>query len=100
MYLDALVVQLPSVYGLQYWVLDPQFSTSFTLLVNRRGTDRFPSTITLILQCLPDLPPGTAGTAGDPRWNVPKVPSDIPPCCLYSWLAACSCQYFKNVARI
>ncbi len=50
MYLDALVVQLPSVYGLQCWVSDPQFtSASFTLLVNRRGRDRFPRTITLIL---------------------------------------------------
>jgi hypothetical protein len=27
----------------------------------------------LVQQRLPDLPPATAGTAGDPRWNVPEV---------------------------
>jgi hypothetical protein len=29
----------------------------------------------------PVLPPGTAGTASDPRGNVPEVPRDIPPFC-------------------
>ncbi len=49
MYLDALFVQLPSIYGLQCWVSDPQFTrASFNLLVNRRGGDRFLSTVTLI----------------------------------------------------
>jgi hypothetical protein len=50
MYLDALFVELPCLYGLQYWVSDPQFtSTSFTFLVDRRGRDRFLSTIILIV---------------------------------------------------
>ncbi len=48
--LDALFVQLPRVYRLQCWVLDPQFtSNSFTLVVNSRGRDRFLSTLTLIM---------------------------------------------------
>jgi hypothetical protein len=51
LYLDALFVQLPSVYGLQCWVSNPQFtSTSFTLPVNSRGRDRFLITITLIVR--------------------------------------------------
>ncbi len=92
--MDVLFVQLPSVYGLQCRVSDPQFtSNSFTLLVNSRlrGRDRFhhPRRV----QCRSDLPRGTAGTAGDPHGNVPEVPSDIPSCCVYSWRAACFCRY-------
>jgi hypothetical protein len=49
LYLNALLVQLPCLYGLQCWESDPQFtSTRITLLVNRR--DRHLSTITLILR--------------------------------------------------
>ena len=46
-----------------------------------------------LAQCRLDLPPVTAGTAGDPNGNVPEVLSDIPPCCLYSLLTACSCRH-------
>ncbi len=34
-----------------------------------------------LVQRRPDLPPGTAGTAGDPRGNMPEVQSVLLPCC-------------------
>ena len=50
-YLDALLVQFPSIYGLQCWVSDTQFtSTSLTLIVDSRSSHRFLSAITLLLR--------------------------------------------------
>ena len=49
--LDALFVQFPSVYGLQCWVLDTQFtSNSLTLLFDSRSRHRFLSAIILFLR--------------------------------------------------
>ena len=49
-YLDALLVQFPSVYGLQCWVSDSKLtSNSFNLLVNSRSSDGFLCDITLLL---------------------------------------------------
>ncbi len=48
--MDALFVQFPSVYGLQCWVSDTQFtSNSITLLLDSRSRHRFLSTIILFL---------------------------------------------------
>ncbi len=46
-----MLVQFPSVYGLQCWVSDTQFtSTSLTLLVDSRSRHRFLSAIILLLR--------------------------------------------------
>ena len=50
-YLDALLVQFPSIYGLQCWVSDTQLtSTSLALLINCRSSHRFLSAILLLLR--------------------------------------------------
>ena len=50
-YLDALLVQFPSIYGLQCWVSDTQLtSTSLALPINSRSSHRFLSAITLLLR--------------------------------------------------
>ena len=52
-YLDALLVQFPSIYGLQCWVSETQFtSNSLTFLVYSRSSHRFLSAITLLLCCV------------------------------------------------
>ena len=50
-YLDALLVQFPSIYGLQCWVSDTQLtSTSLALPINSRSSHRFLRAITLLLR--------------------------------------------------
>jgi hypothetical protein len=95
-YLDALFVQLPCIYGLPCWVLYPQFTrNSFILFAEEDATDSSALSVYDLHFVLsqPDLPPGTAGTAVDPHRNVLEILSLIPPCCLYSWLEGCSCRY-------